>query len=67
MGKNKFTVHKLTCMNCIKKSFYFDFRDAFFRQLCALHWILEAMALHARTGGDNSITMSPITSSWKLK
>lgn len=41
-------------------------KDAFFRQLCALHWILEAMALHARTGGDNSITMSPITSSWKL-
>lgn len=50
-----------------KQSFYIEFRDAFFRQLCALHWILEAMALHARTGGDNSITMSPITSSWKLK
>ncbi|XP_076083471.1 uncharacterized protein LOC143054359 isoform X3 [Mytilus galloprovincialis] len=36
--------------------------DALFRQLCALHWILEAM----RNCDDSGIKMTPIMSCWKL-
>ncbi|KAK3578243.1 hypothetical protein CHS0354_011560 [Potamilus streckersoni] len=35
-------------------------RDALFRQLCVLHWILDAMST------DPPSTMMPITSSWSL-
>ena len=60
------TNHKVTettvqLLSNINFKIVFSFREALFRQLCALYWLLEAMNV------ENANTMAPISTCWSRR